>query len=275
MKFTKMQAAGNDFVLINGFEYHIQDYGQVSKKLCDRRFGVGADGFMICKESETADIEMIYYNSDGSRGEMCGNGIRCFSKFVYDNNIIKKEHFTVETLSGIKTIWLEVENGIAKEIRVDMEKAVFEAYKVPVHMNREKVINEKIVVDNMEFQISTILVGVPHTVIIVDDISGININQIGKKIESLDIFPKKTNVNFIKIISPKEINIYTWERGAGRTLGCGTGSCASVVIGNLLDKLEDKVLVNTEGGKLTVELDEDYKIYMTGDAQTIFTGILN
>ncbi|MCT4594168.1 MAG: diaminopimelate epimerase [Anaeromicrobium sp.] len=274
MKFTKMQAAGNDFILINGFEYEIDDYNGLAKKVCDRHFGIGADGLMVCKDSNVADIEMRYYNSDGSRGEMCGNGIRCFSKFIYDNNILKKEYFKVETLGGIKTIWIDETDGITNTIKVDMERAIFEAQKVPVNMGTHRVIEEKISLDGKDMVISSILVGVPHTVIIVEDLKNTLVNELGRKIENLDIFPRKTNVNFIEILDRNTINIATWERGAGRTLGCGTGSCASVVIGHLLGKLDEKVLVNTEGGKLTVEIGSDYEIYMTGDANTICIGQL-
>ena len=273
MKFAKMVAAGNDFVLFNGFIYPIENYGQLAKKVCDRHFSVGADGMMVCEKSEIADIKMVYYNSDGSRGEMCGNGIRCFSKFVYDNKLVKNKTFTVETLAGIKTIWLETdEKNEVKSVKVNMGYPIFEPNKIPVDINKEKVVLESINVDGKEIEFSSVLVGVPHTVIFVDDINDIDVNEFGSKIEVHPMFPKKTNVNFIEVVDRKNINIYTWERGAGRTLGCGTGSCASVVMGNMLGKLDDSVNVKTEGGSLEVQLKENYEIFMKGGATTICIG---
>lgn len=268
-----MVAAGNDFVLFNGFKYSIDDYEELAKKACDRHFSVGGDGIMVCEKSEIADIKMIYYNSDGSRGEMCGNGIRCFSKFVYDNGLVKDKIFTVETLAGIKTIWLETdEQDKVKSVKVNMGYPIFDPDKIPVNIDKEKVISETINIDGKEMFFSTILVGVPHTIIFVDDIDDIDVNELGRKIETHSMFPKKTNVNFIEVVDRKNINIYTWERGAGRTLGCGTGSCASVVMGNMLGKLDDVVNVKTEGGNLQVQLEANYEIYMKGGAQTICVG---
>jgi len=273
MKFTKMVAAGNDFVLFNGFNYSIENYGELAKKACDRHFSVGGDGIMVCEKSEVADIQMIYYNSDGSRGEMCGNGIRCFSKFVYDNKLVKNKTFTVETLAGIKTIWLETdEKDKVKSVKVNMGYPIFEPKKIPVNIDKEKAVLESLKIDGKEIKFSSVLVGVPHTVIFVDDINDIDVNEFGSKIEVHPMFPKKTNVNFIEVVDRKNINIYTWERGAGRTLGCGTGSCASVVMGNMLGKLDDSVNVKTEGGSLEVQLKENYEIFMKGGATTICIG---
>ena len=273
MKFTKMIGAGNDFVIYNGLEYNIDNYGELALKSCDRHFSVGADGLMVCKKSEIADIKMIYYNSDGSRGEMCGNGIRCFSKYVYENNLVSSKEFTVETLAGIKTIVLDTdENKNVNSVKVNMGYPTFKAKSIPVNMKKEEVILEKMIIDGKEIVFSSVLVGVPHTVIFIDDINSIDINDLGQKIEVHSLFPKKTNVNFIEILDKNHINIYTWERGAGRTLGCGTGSCASVVIGYKLGKLDNIVEVKTEGGELQVELEGNYEIYMKGGAKTICIG---
>lgn len=273
MKFTKMIGAGNDFVIYNGLEYNIDNYGELALKSCDRHFSVGADGLMVCKKSEIADIKMIYYNSDGSRGEMCGNGIRCFSKYVYENNLVSSKEFTIETLAGIKTIVLDTdENKNVNSVKVNMGYPTFKAKSIPVNMKKEEVILEKMIIDGKEIVFSSVLVGVPHTVIFIDDINSIDINDLGQKIEVHSLFPKKTNVNFIEILDKNHINIYTWERGAGRTLGCGTGSCASVVIGYKLGKLDNIVEVKTEGGELQVELEGNYEIYMKGGAKTICIG---
>ncbi len=273
MKFDKFIAAGNDFIIFNGIEQPIEEYNELTLKVCDRHFGIGADGIMVCEKSEIADIKMIYYNSDGTQGEMCGNGIRSFAKYIYDYGIVNKGKISIETLAGIKYITLETdENDKVKLIRVDMGYPVFQGKKIPIKLEREKIIGETINIDNKNYEFSALLVGVPHVVIFVENINEIDINDLGKKIENHFLFPKKTNVNFIEVVDHDKINIYTWERGAGRTLGCGTGSCASVVIGKILNKVSSKVQVNTEGGNLTVELDDDYRIYMTGSATHIASG---
>lgn len=272
MKITKMQGAGNDMILINGIENKIQDYSSLALKVCDRHFGVGADGLEVCEKSNVADIKMLYYNSDGSRGEMCGNGIRCFAKYVYDNKIVDKDIFTVETLAGIKTIWLETENHNIKCIRVDMGKPIFDPKLIPVAINKERILEEHINVDGQDVVFSSVLVGVPHTVIFVDDIKKVDINELGRKLEKHPLFPKKMNVNFVEVVNRRKINIYTWERGAGRTLACGTGSCASVVIGNVLKRLDDCVEVNTEGGSVEIQIKDDYEIFLKGGAATICVG---
>lgn len=273
MKFDKYVAAGNDFILFNGIEEPQKNYNQLALKICDRHFGIGADGFMICEKSDIADIKMLYYNSDGSQGEMCGNGIRSFAKYIYDYGIVKNKNLSIETLAGIKYITMET-NDLDKIniIKVDMGEPVFIGNEIPVTIHKEKIIEETISIDDIDYTFSALLVGVPHVVIFVEDIDKININDLGKKIENHPLFPRKTNVNFVEIIDFNNINIYTWERGAGRTLGCGTGSCASVVIGNLLNKLSNRVNVNTEGGSLIVEVGDGYKIHMIGDATHIASG---
>lgn len=274
MKFTKMQAAGNDFILVNGLKEQKDNWNEFAKKVCDRHFGIGADGLMFCSESKIADIRMHYYNSDGSRGEMCGNGIRCFSKFVYDNKIVDKKHFLVETDAGIKTIDLETdENGEAIYLTVDMEKVNFRADSITNITDSETILNRKVVVDGREIILSSVLMGVPHTVVFVDDYSNYDVNDLGRKIEMLDIFKNKTNVNFVKKIDEKTLEIKTWERGAGRTLGCGTGCCASASVAKKLGITnESKILMKAEGGDVQVEIKEDYSIIMAGKAQRICTG---
>ncbi|WP_294707429.1 diaminopimelate epimerase [uncultured Fusobacterium sp.] len=274
MKFTKMQAAGNDFILVNGLEKQKDDWNEFARKVCDRHFGIGADGLMFCSESKIGDIKMNYYNSDGSRGEMCGNGIRCFSKFVYDNKIIDKKQFLVETDAGLKTLSLEIdENGKANYITVNMGKTNFKASSIAKIKDSETILNRKVIVDKKEVIISSALMGVPHTVIFVDDFSKYNINYLGSKIEKLEIFKNNTNVNFVKKIDEKTLEIKTWERGAGRTLGCGTGCCAAAAIAKRLGIVnENKILMKAEGGQIQVEIKDDYSIIMSGKAEKICTG---
>lgn len=273
MNFHKYVAAGNDFILFNGINKDYGNHNELALKICNRHFGIGADGMMIVESSRVADVKMLYYNSDGSQGEMCGNGIRAFSKYIYDYNIVENKNISIETLAGIKYIDIITDElNKADRIKVDMGYPIFEGEKIPININKEKVIEEIIVINGKDYRFSALTVGVPHAVIFIEDIDKININDLGKKIETHPLFPKKANVNFVKVIDKDNINIYTWERGAGRTLGCGTGSCASVVIGNIIGNLHNKVNVNTEGGKLIIELNKDYKIVMIGNAIHIAKG---
>lgn len=274
LRFDKYVAAGNDFILLNGLANSYENHNELAKSICNRHFGIGADGILICEESEVADIKMLYFNSDGSQGEMCGNGIRSFTKYIYDNGIVGRKSISVETLSGVKYIDIVEmdEFGKVEKIKVDMGYPIFRGEEIPININKEFILEEDIKINDKNYKFSALTVGVPHVVIFVEDIGTIDINGLGKAIENHSLFPRKTNVNFIELVNKDNINIYTWERGAGRTLGCGTGSCASVVIGNRLQRLSKKVNVKTEGGYLTVELKEDSKILMTGDAIHIAKG---
>ncbi|WP_129600024.1 diaminopimelate epimerase [Anaerophilus nitritogenes] len=272
MEFTKMHGAGNDFILFDGTNEKIKDYGQLAKEVCNRHFGIGADGMMVAKNSEKNDIKMVYYNSDGSIAQMCGNGIRCFSKFVYEKGLVKKEEIEVETLAGVKKVYLEVKNNDVKFITVNMGKPIFCPKDIPMLCEEEDVLEKSLSIDGENIIFSSVLVGVPHTVIFVEDIKKIDINRLGKKIEKHSIFPKKTNVNFVEIKDKDFIHVYTWERGAGRTLACGTGCCSSVVIGHVLGKLNKKVKVQAEGGLIEIELNNNLDIFMKGEAKKICTG---
>ncbi|ERT67601.1 diaminopimelate epimerase [Cetobacterium somerae ATCC BAA-474] len=267
-----MQGAGNDFLLFNGVKNKYENYSKMAKKLCDRRYGVGGDGIMIAEESQKADIKMVYYNSDGSKGEMCGNGIRCFSKFIYEEEIIKKSEITIETGDGIKTAYLTIDDkNKVQSIMISMGKARLNSKEIPVLIEKNKVINEKISIDGEDIIFSAVLIGVPHAVIIREDLESIDVNTLGAKIEKDKLFPKNINVNFIQILDKCRIKIKTWERGAGRTLACGTGSCSGVYISNLLGLVEDEVVVETEGGVLKIKLQGD-EVFMIGTAETTFKG---
>lgn len=273
MKFNKMQGAGNDFLLFDGVKNKYENYSKIAKKLCDRRYGVGGDGIMIAEESQIADIKMVYYNSDGSKGEMCGNGIRCFSKFVYEEEIVKKEEITIETGDGVKTAYLTVNDNRSKvdSIMISMGKARLNSKEIPVSIEKEQVIDEKINIAGKDIIFSAVLIGVPHAVIICDDLESIDIDGLGSEIEKNRLFPKNINVNFIQILSRNRIKIKTWERGAGRTLACGTGSCSGVYISNLLGLVDSEVAVETEGGVLKIKLQGD-EIFMIGAAEITFKG---
>ena len=274
MKFTKLQGAGNDFIVTNGFEEKPKNWNWVAQKVCNRNFGIGADGFIFCSESDVADVKMNFYNSDGSRAEMCGNGIRCFAKFVYDNKIVRKKDMTIETDAGIKVVNITCnDRGQVESLSVDMDRVDFDAKSVPCTLKESQVLNESFSVDNTEFKISSVLMGVPHAVIFVDSYEDFDLNKIGKMIEHHPIFPKKTNVNFVKKLSDDTLQIKTWERGAGRTLGCGTGSSASAAVAHKLGIINrDEVKVLNDGGELVIKIGKDYSIEMSGRANTICTG---
>ena len=275
MKFWKLHGIGNDFIVIDGrFDGKLpSSYSEITKLVCHRRFSVGADGLLIVKNSEVADVEMVYYNSDGSRAAMCGNGLRCFVKFVYDNNIVRKENFNVNTLDGIKKIKINTDNkGEIESIKVNMGRGSLLSKDVPVDFYKDKFINESIEILDKEFIVSSMLMGVPHTVVIVDKLNVEEVHKYGSKIEKNKIFPERTNVNFVKIEDNDNISVYTWERGCGYTLGCGTGMTASAIICNYLNKTGKSVNVTSQGG--TVKIDIEDFVYMTGPAVKICEGNL-
>jgi len=276
MKFTKMHGAGNDFCLFNGFMQKLPEYGALAKTVCDRHFGVGGDGIMVALPSEKADVRMVYYNSDGSQGEMCGNGIRCFAKYVYTKGIVHKPVFTVETLAGIKHITLTVnKKDQVEKISVGMGKPAFPAEEVPTTLPGNPVTMEPVEVDNHIVLLTAMRMGVPHSVIVVDDLEKVDVNGIGSKLEVHPAFPEKLNVNFMQVIDKNNIKVKTWERGAGRTLACGTGCCSSVIAGNLLGLVDKKATVQAEGGVVEVSIDDDYEVTMTGTAEFICDGVFS
>ena len=275
MKFWKLQGIGNDFIAIDGRDDNINsdDYGKLAKSVCHRKFSVGADGLLVVKNSNVADIEMVDYNSDGSRASRCGNGLRCFVKFVYDNNIVNKEKIDVDTLDGIKKIKINLKNKDIDTITVNMGQGSFKCSDIPINSNEEIFINKEINVLDEKFIVNCMHMGVPHTVIFVDDMDMNKIHKYGPLIEKHEIFPEGTNVNFVKIIDEKNILVRTWERGCGYTLGCGTGITASVIISNYLKKVKDSVKVTSEGGSIIIDF-IDNEAYMTGKAIKICEGNL-
>lgn len=271
MEFYKYTGLGNDFIIMDSINNDIEMDGELAKKLCDRHFGIGADGLVLASPSKTCDIRMEIYNSDGSVAEMCGNASRCFAKFVYEKKLVTKEKFTIETLAGVIEPSLLIEDGQVKYVTVDMGEPRFHSREIPFSLDLDRVVDYPIHVDGKEYRITSMFMGVPHTVIFTDQISDEYVKEIGRKIEISDYFPRKTNVNFVSVLSRKEIIIRTWERGAGYTLACGTGSCASVVAGILTDRLDENVLVHLRGGDLNIEWKGD-NVLMTGEALEVFKG---
>lgn len=272
MEFTKMQGAGNDFLLVNGFKYNLEEIVPKIKNLCDRRFGVGGDGLMAALPSEDCDVKMYYYNSDGSQGEMCGNGIRCFVKFVYEKGIVKKDFMRIETLAGVQTAQLQInDKDEVEKIEIEIGNIKYNPEEIPVLVEGENAFNKKLEIDGKEITFSTVFLGVPHTVVFINEEGQYDVNEIGSKMEVHPMFPRKTNVNFVLPVSENEIKIFTWERGAGRTLACGTGSSSSALLCHKLKGMSDRIKVVTEGGDLEVKILSD-RVKLIGGAEITFEG---
>jgi diaminopimelate epimerase len=271
MKFYKMQGAGNDFVFVEDIKNEIKDECVLAKRLCDRHFGIGADGLVIVRKSEIANAKMIIINADGSRANMCGNAIRCFGKYVYEHKIAAGTKFSVETGDGIKEIEIILENNKVKYVRVYMGKPSYDGKSIPLN-NMESLIEQDIIVEGKTYNMTTVLVGVPHTIIFEKD-KEYNVILDGSKIEKLNLFKEGSNVNFVKVINENHIRVNTWERGAGATLACGTGCSAAVVVAKklgLVDKNKE-IFVKAPGGELIIEVLGD-DVYMKGPAEVVFTG---
>jgi diaminopimelate epimerase len=270
MKFTKMQGTGNDFIIIDDRnENFLNRESEIAKILCDRHFGIGADGILLIRNSKVADVTMIIINADGSYAAMCGNGIRCFAKYVYDENIIKKQEISIMTGDGIKTAKIKVNKGITEKVRIDMGNPSFQPDKIPALLKKE-ILNYDLNVNHKEYKLNSMLMGVPHTVII-GQLSDFDVKE-GEYIEKYtDIFPEGTNVNFCEVIDKNNIRIKTWERGAGATFSCGTGCCASAVACNKLGLTDNKVKVSVPGGIVEIEVLE-HGVFMTGDSVISFRG---
>ena len=273
MKFTKMHGCGNDYVYVNLFEEKVEDPNAVSIKVSDRHFGIGSDGLITIGPSDKADFRMRMYNADGSEGEMCGNGIRCVAKYVYDHNLTNKTEISVETGAGIKYLTLYVENGKVAQVRVDMGEPILEPAQIPVVADGDKVIDAPITVGDKEWKMTCVSMGNPHAVVFVDDTEKFELEKYGPLFENHERFPKRTNTEFVQVISRTEANMRVWERGSAETWACGTGTCATVVACILNGKTDDKVLVHLRGGDLTIEYDRATNhVFMTGPATEVFNG---
>lgn len=273
MKFTKMHGLGNDYVYVNCFQEKIENPSKVAKYVSDRHFGIGSDGLIMINPSEVADFEMEMYNADGSRGEMCGNGIRCVAKYVYDYGLTDKTSISVETLGGIKYLDLTVKDGKVILVKVDMGTPILKPALIPIVADGDMVVNEPIIVDRTEYRMTGVSMGNPHAVIYMDNIKDLNLDQLGPKFENHERFPKRINTEFVKFIDRHTLEMRVWERGSGETMACGTGACAVAVASILNGLTEEKVTVKLLGGDLQIEWDREAdKVYMTGPATTVFDG---
>ena len=272
MKFTKMQGIGNDYVYVNCFEETVKDPAAVARYVSDRHFGIGSDGLILIKPSDIADCEMDMYNLDGSQGAMCGNGIRCVAKYVYDYGIVKKENISVSTKSGIKYLDLTVRNGKVALVRVNMGSPVLTASQIPVVSSTEEMINAPLKVNGETYYITAVSMGNPHAIVYMTDVDHLDIGEIGPYFENHMAFPDRVNTEFVEVLDDHTLKMRVWERGSGETLACGTGACAVAVASILNGHVdgEKPVTVKLLGGDLEIFWDrQENLVYMTGPAATV------
>lgn len=277
LKFIKMHGLGNDYVYMDAINQNVENRSELAKKVSDRHFGIGSDGLILICESKLADFRMQMFNSDGTEAEMCGNGIRCVGKFVYDNGMTNKETITIETLAGIKTLKLTIKDGKVEKARVDMGEPILEPEKIPVISEENPVKNLDLNIVDRNFTFTCVSMGNPHAITFIDeDVKEFDIEKYGKVAEVDKVFPKRINVEFINVVDKNNLKMRVWERGAGETLACGTGACASTVAAILNGYTNRNVIVELLGGNLEIEWNEqDNHIYMTGPATTVFEGIID
>ena len=275
IKFTKMHGLGNDYVYIDAINQKIENESSLAQFVSNRHFGIGSDGLILICKSDIADFQMRMFNSDGSEAEMCGNGIRCVVKFVYDKGLTDKTTVKIETLAGIKTLVLNTKDRKVETARVDMGEPILEAEKIPVISKEQPVKNLELEVENKKFKFTCVSMGNPHAITIVENTKEFDVEKYGKILEVDKAFPKKANIEFAQIIDKENIKMRVWERGAGETLACGTGACATAVACNLNGLTDRKVNIELLGGTLNIEWNEkDNHVYMTGPAVTVFDGEL-
>lgn len=273
MKFTKMHGIGNDYVYVNCFEESVKNPAEVSKFVSDRHFGIGSDGLILISPSAIADFRMNIYNADGSQAEMCGNGIRCVAKYVYDYGLTDKTEISVETLAGIKYLRLQVENGKVASVEVNMGAPILEPKEIPVAVEESPVVNVPVEVKGKIYHMTCVSMGNPHAIIFMNNVKDLDIAAIGPYFENHTVFPKRTNTEFGEVLDRNTVNMRVWERGSDETLACGTGACATTVACILNDKTENEVTVHLLGGDLKIRWDrEANQVYMTGPATVVFDG---
>ena len=273
MKFTKMHGCGNDYVYVNCFEETVENPAAVARFVSDRHYGIGSDGLILICPSEIADFRMAMYNLDGSEGKMCGNGVRCIAKYVYDHHLTDKTQISLETLGGIKYLDLNIKDGKVETVKVDMGEPILKPEEIPVKLSKDVVIDEPVEVDGKVWNMTCISMGNPHAVVFVDDTKSLDLEAMGPSFENHAIFPEQVNTEFVHVIDRKTVDMRVWERGSGETFACGTGACATAFACILNGKTDDQVLVHLVGGDLLIEYDrETNHIFMTGPATEVFSG---
>ena len=275
MKFVKMHGLGNDYVCINCFRERVEDPSGFARTLCDRHYGIGADGLILICPSKVSDFKMEIYNSDGSVAGMCGNGIRCLGKYVYDYRLTGKETLSIETKSGIRNMYLHIQDGKACGAMVDMGVPRLNAHSIPILSEKDLVINEPIEVQEKNYRMTGISMGNPHAVIFSEEINGITLEETGRELEFHPRFPERANIEFCHVTARDRMEIRVWERGVGETLACGTGACAAVVASVLNDLTDEEVIVKLLGGELSVRWDRKVNhVFLEGPAVKVFDGVL-
>ena len=275
MIFTKMHGLGNDYVCINCFRERVEDPSGFARTLCDRHYGIGADGLILICPSKVSDFKMEIYNSDGSVAGMCGNGIRCLGKYVYDYRLTGKETLSIETKSGIRNMHLQIQDGKACGAMVDMGVPRLNAHSIPILSEKDLVINDPIEVQEKNYRMTGISMGNPHAVIFLEEINGISLEETGRELEFHPRFPERANIEFCHVTARNRMEIRVWERGVGETLACGTGACAAVVASVLNDLTDEEVIVKLLGGELSVRWDRKVNhVFLVGPAVKVFDGVL-
>ncbi len=283
LNFTKMEGLGNDYVYVNCFKENVENPSELSVRVSDRHFGIGSDGLILIKPSEVADFTMEMYNADGSQSEMCGNGIRCVGKYVYDYGLTDKEEIAVETLAGIKYLKFVIDRkgandrGTVAMVTVNMGEPIFTPSEVPVAIDEDldKVVDYPVTIDGKDYNITCVSMGNPHCVTFVEDTDTFPLEEVGPKFESNPLFPRRVNAEFVQVVSRDYLKMRVWERGSGETLACGTGTCATVVASILNGITEDEVTVRLLGGELIIKWDRETNlVYMTGPAKVVFDGVI-
>ena len=273
MKFTKMQGIGNDYIYVNCLRETVENPERTAIKVSDRHFGIGSDGLILIKPSKVADFEMDMYNADGSQGAMCGNGIRCVAKYVYDYGLTDQTNISVDTKSGIKYLNLTVEHGKVTSVTVDMGEPELNAGRIPILTSKEKVIMEPIEVDGFMYQMTGVSMGNPHVVVYTENVKELDIGKVGPRFEHHPCFPDRINTEFVKILDEHTVEMRVWERGSGETLACGTGACAVAVASIINGFVKDEVTVKLLGGDLKIYWNRiENKVYMAGPAAIVFEG---
>ncbi len=273
MKFTKMQGLGNDYIYVDCTHTVINNIADIARRVSDRHFGIGSDGLVLIMKSDVADFRMRMFNSDGSEAEMCGNAIRCVGKYVYDNKMIDKNKITIETLAGIKILDLRIENEEVVLARVDMGEPILIPKDIPVDSGKDRFISEPVEIDGKTYNVTAVSMGNPHAISYVNDVTNFPLFEVGPKMETHKLFPRKVNAEFVQVVDRSTLKMRVWERGAGETLACGTGACA-VLVASVLNGVSDRIAtIKLLGGDLLIEWSEkDNHVYMTGPAVKVFEG---
>jgi diaminopimelate epimerase len=276
MRFTKMHGIGNDYVYVNGFEHAVDDPAALAVRIADRHTGVGGDGLILIlppADAQAADVRMRMFNADGSEAEMCGNGIRCVAKYVYDHGIARREELRIETGRGVLTLQVFPENGKVRQVRVNMGEPIFKSAEIPTTLAGDPPLKAPLEVAGRVLEVTCVSMGNPHCVTFVEELSDAWVRGVGPLVERHPAFPNRVNAEFVEVVSPRELRVRVWERGSGETQACGTGACAAAVAGVLTGRTGGEVLCRLPGGDLTLEWDGAGDVYLTGPAVEVFTGV--